>query len=643
MRQKIATVLLFVASALILMGCLTFPLYQKGEEIINVDGYDGWIRTPKNAAPGNPWLWRARFPTYHSEIDAAFLKAGYHIVYLNTENELGSPRAMKSWKKTYDLLVPKYKLNPKAGLYGVSRGGLFIHNFAATYPECTAFVMGDAPVCDYTSWPGVGNGVLVPEHWTMLKEAYGFTSDEEAINSPLNPIKHAKKLAENKIPIYHIVCPDDEIVPPTKNSHAFAAAFRAAGGSITIEETRLNARLQGHHFDIPDIPKLVLWANNHTALPDLDATTMQQWETHTNNLASAFYKFETEGKGSVAFLGGSITYNPGWRNATMQMLQERFPNCEFTFTMAGIPSFDSRAHAFRRSSDLPEGVDLLVYEAAVNDNQIEDPDQIDIAAESVIRGALLENPDLSILWLHFYMPAFDSAFAKEEESKTTASHSKIASHYGISQINLAREVYDRLQEDQFSWENDFVDLHPSAFGQTIYANAIRKIFNKVDYTTKPESQALPTQLSPNLWINGKIVATDTLKADTLTLNGFRQTANWKASLPIETRDGYKNCPVLEGSKVGDSFTLKFTGNTFGFMAISGPHSPILEYQLDGANWKEINTQTPWSEYLYLPYPFILENYIGEGEHEITIRIKAPAVGKTKIDSVIRYIYTNVAP
>ena len=53
-------------------------------------------------------------------------------------------------------------------------------------------------------------------------------------------------------------------------------------------------------------------------------------------------------------------------------LKQRFPDTEFTFIDAGIPSTGSTPHAFRFENDvLQKGVpDLLFVEAAVNDSTI---------------------------------------------------------------------------------------------------------------------------------------------------------------------------------------------------------------------------------------------------------------------------------
>src|SRR5260221_2423947 len=72
---------------------------------------------------------------------------------------------------------------------------------------------------------------------------------------------------------------------------------------------------------------------------------------------------------TVGFLGGSITYNPGWRDKVCAWLQGRFPETKFRFIAAGISLLGSLSHAFRVQRDLLDSgrVDLLFLETAVYD------------------------------------------------------------------------------------------------------------------------------------------------------------------------------------------------------------------------------------------------------------------------------------
>ena len=87
-------------------------------------GRAAWVTFPKAAAPGNPWMWRARFPGYHDEIDLGLLQRGYHTVHVDTANMYGSPKAMEIWDALYRHVTQTYGLNPRTVLYGCSRGGL---------------------------------------------------------------------------------------------------------------------------------------------------------------------------------------------------------------------------------------------------------------------------------------------------------------------------------------------------------------------------------------------------------------------------------------------------------------------------------------------------------------------------------------
>ncbi len=50
-----------------------------------------YVVVPKEAAAGNPWVWRARFPDYHFEMDVELLKQGFHVAYVDVGGMFGSP------------------------------------------------------------------------------------------------------------------------------------------------------------------------------------------------------------------------------------------------------------------------------------------------------------------------------------------------------------------------------------------------------------------------------------------------------------------------------------------------------------------------------------------------------------------------
>lgn len=58
---------------------------------------NAWLIASDKALAGNPWIWRARFPGWHTDADSILVSEGFYLVYINTDNLYGSPRAVKAW------------------------------------------------------------------------------------------------------------------------------------------------------------------------------------------------------------------------------------------------------------------------------------------------------------------------------------------------------------------------------------------------------------------------------------------------------------------------------------------------------------------------------------------------------------------
>ena len=201
------------------------------------------VVTPNTAAPGRPWVWRARFWGHEPQADLALLAKGWHVVYCEVGALFGSPAAVERWDRFYDFLTTQHGFATKAALEGMSRGGLIIYNWAASNPGKVAAIYGDAPVCDFKSWPagrGVGKGSLGT--WKQCLAAYGFT-EAEAVAYKGNPIDRLAPLAKAGIPILHVVGDADKVVPITENSDIIEQRYKALGGKIHV----IHKPGVGHH------------------------------------------------------------------------------------------------------------------------------------------------------------------------------------------------------------------------------------------------------------------------------------------------------------------------------------------------------------------------------------------------------------
>ena len=215
-----------------------FPSYD-----FKVDKVSCRVVTPKKTAQGRPWIWRARFWGHEPQTELALLELGWHVGYCDVGNLFGSPKAIKRWNTFYDYLISKHGFSKKPVLEGMSRGGLIIYNWAAANPKKVACIYGDAPVCDFKSWPaGKGKGKSSAGAWKSCLAAYGFT-EQEALRFEGNPIDQLKPIAQAKIPILHVVGDADKVVPVVENTAIVEKRYRELGGSIQV----IHKPGVGHH------------------------------------------------------------------------------------------------------------------------------------------------------------------------------------------------------------------------------------------------------------------------------------------------------------------------------------------------------------------------------------------------------------
>ncbi len=223
------------------------------------------VVVPKRAAKGRPWVWRARFPSFHAEADLLLIEQGFHVAHIDTSGMLGSPKAMEHWDSFYEFLTKEHGLSPKPALEAVSRGGLFAYRWAARNPHRVACIYADTPVCDFKSWPlGKGTGLGDQKIWKRLLSEYALTH-EQALAYKENPIDVLAPIAAAGIPLLHIISLNDEVVPPTENSFILAERYRKLGGKIDfIEVEKGTEKSKGHHFTHPNPNRVAAFIAGHT-------------------------------------------------------------------------------------------------------------------------------------------------------------------------------------------------------------------------------------------------------------------------------------------------------------------------------------------------------------------------------------------
>jgi len=340
---------------------------------------------------------------------------------------------------------------------------------------------------------------------------------------------------------------------------------------------------------------------------------------------------------TVAFLGGSITYNPGWRPMVCDYLRQQFPGIKFHFIAAGIPSLGSLPHVFRLQQDVLDSgkIDLLFLEAAVNDrvNRTDSLTQIrDL--EGIVRHAKRSNPNIDMVLMEFADPYKNKDYDEGKTPIEVKNHELVAVHYKIPSINLAKEVHDKIAGGEFSWEKDFKDLHPSPFGQQLYFENIKSLLGdclKSEYIAG--NKPLPPPLDTYSFTGGTYA--DVAKAK--YVSGWQLIDNWSPEDPAGTREGFVHIPVLVNTSPGEELTLAFNGTAVGIAVVSGPDAGVISYRVDEGAKRTIDLFTEWSSGLHLPWYFLLGSALSPGNHTLHIKVLEDRNANSK-GSVCRIVH-----
>lgn len=372
-------------------------------------------------------------------------------------------------------------------------------------------------------------------------------------------------------------------------------------------------------------------AGGSGSLPEMKTPHSRDYFVLRDGLANCRAVFERTKRGRVAFLGGSITAMPGWRNLVQADMKRRFPETAFDLVDAGIPSIDSTLHACRFSRDVLKNgpVDLLVVEAAVNDSSNgRTPVQQVRGMEGVVRQARLTNPQCDILMLHFADPDKLASIRQGQRPEVIVSHEKVARHYNLPSIDLAQEVTERIAAGEFEWEKDFKDLHPAPFGHELYARSIARLFDAAwagPAAGQVQNYALPDPLDSQSYFAGRLVPIAAAQPG----EGFRLDPCWQPADEAKTREGFADVPLLVTETPGASLRLGFEGTGAGVLFVSGPDSGIVECRIDGGPWRTLDLYTRWSSRVHFPWTQMLAEDLSPGKHLLELKVSENANPESK--------------
>ncbi len=603
-------------------------------------GYEAILVFPEEYAENRPWVWRGRWFGHEPQTDIALLKRGFTLVFLNTYIFYGAPGAVALWEKYYDFLRENFQLAKRGALIGMSQGALIALNFAKKNPDKVAAIYIDNGVCDFKSWPGGFGKSDVYDDWIQCQKSYNLATREDALNYNDQPFDNLEELAAAKVPILAVCGDIDKVVPLDENMDIFAPRYEALGGPIRVVVKKNN----DHH---PHSFKDPAYMVNHLCAY---SAGYNDYIIPRCGIARSMKKFLTEKKGTVAFLGGSITEMNGYTKLTEDHFRRMFPDCDFTFINAGISSTCSDTGAFRVMEDVMQHKpDLVFFGFAVNDNQdgMFEPEHTIRGVEGIVRSIKTASPETDIVQIYTTNENLMSYYRRNSEPISAdrdggaynntrepgdvppqiMAHEKVAEYYNLPSINFCADVAERIRHGECDWEK-FGGVHPAPYGNAIYADAIRAFVEyQRDYIVAEAPLSIPAPMNTHCYANGTKIPADQIL---LTANN-----GWTCGVPdwdaLEgaKRERFLGIANLYADQPGAEVTVSFTGKVLGFYLTAGPDAGMLEYSVDGGEMQKVDLYHPFSGGLHYPRSVVLADELSAGEHTVAMRISADKNEKSK--------------
>jgi hypothetical protein len=381
---------------------------------------------------------------------------------------------------------------------------------------------------------------------------------------------------------------------------------------------------------------------NSAKAADSDEELVHAVESRERGGAPNFLaKLEAGGEVRIAYLGGSITAQEGWRPKSLKWFQERFPKAKVSEINAAIGGTGSDLGVFRLQQDvLRNKPDLLFVEFAVNDAG-STTKQIHRSMEGIVRKTWKNDPTTDICFVYTLTGNMLETLKGGRFPRSASAMEVVADHYGIPSIHMGFEVA-RLEksgklifqgakpntdEEKAKLEGKILfspdSVHPyTDTGHPLYAEAVARAFTKLEKVGKVGGHELRSPILADNWE----------KATMVPLSRAKLTHGWKP-LPPEHRfvKWYASrLPELwQASSPEDSISFRFKGTTARIYDLVGPDCGQVSISVD----EETETVKPRFD-AYCTYHRLATLSVAEGlfdvVHTVTISVHPEQPDKAKI-------------
>ncbi len=307
----------------------------------------------------------------------------------------------------------------------------------------------------------------------------------------------------------------------------------------------------------------------------------------------------------VAYLGGSITAQAGWRVKSLAYLNKKYPQSHFSEINAAIGGTGSDLGVLRIDHDVFLGKpDLLFVEFAVNDGSAL-PEEIVRSMEGIVRKTWKQFPNCDICFVYTFNEPLVKDLQAGNFNRSAATMEVVADYYDIPTIHMGVEAVRLFSEGKLLIKAPEAkmekvsgdDLNVSAkiavgadgkipfskdgthpyidTGHQLYMEAIeRSLPSIVKASSSVEPHQLKSPYNPKNYEVSKM----------LTMDKATQTGTW-TQLPNDSglgKDFSSKIDSLWKDEPGAELSFSFKGSTVKIYDLLGPDCGKLEITLDGS-------------------------------------------------------------
>jgi hypothetical protein len=338
----------------------------------------------------------------------------------------------------------------------------------------------------------------------------------------------------------------------------------------------------------------------------------------------------------VAYLGGSITAQEGWRVLSLEWFSQRFPNAQFSEINAAIGGTGSDFGVFRLNDHLLRfKPDLVFVEFAVNDSD-RPSEKITRSMEGIVRQIWRQNSLTDICFVYTIEEQNVEIEQRGQLPASAVTMETIADRYHIPSINFGFEVVKMFNNKQLIIKGSEQELngvkvfsgdgvHPfSETGHVIYNNILKRSFETMIPSNKSgfKQHVLPKPIAKDYFSNTQMI--DFTEAEL--------SENWQifqiADQPTFNFAGEYLKKIGKASRSGETLRVRFKGRTIGAYDIMGPDAGKVIIEIDGVIKDTISRFDRFCTYRRMNY--FLIDHLEDKEHEVVFRVLSEPFNKAAI-------------